>query len=82
MHAGNSSRHTNSLLCRRKCPEVVTIARINAAARQRGLPSSQFASGLRKAGIGLNCKMLAHLAVEDPQAFDAVLPKAQGALEN
>ena len=58
------------------------IARINAAARQRGLPYSQFAGGLRKAQIDLNRKMLAHLAMEDPQAFDAVFAKAQAALGN
>lgn len=58
------------------------ISRINAAARQRGLPYGQFAGGLRKAGIGLNRKMLAHLAVEDPEAFDAVFVQAQAALSN
>ena len=56
------------------------IARINAAARQRGLTYSEFANGLRKANINLNRKMLAHLAMEDPQAFDAVFEQAQAAL--
>ena len=58
------------------------IARINAAARQRGLTYSQLAGGLRKAQIALNRKMLAHLAMEDPEAFDAVFDKAQAALSN
>ena len=56
------------------------IARINAAARERGLTYSEFANGLRKANINLNRKMLAHLAMEDPQAFDAVFEQAQAAL--
>ena len=56
------------------------IARINAAARQRGLTYSQLAGGLRKAGVELDRKVLAHLAVEDPQAFDAVVAQAKTAL--
>ena len=53
------------------------IARINAAARQRGLTYSRLAGLLRKAGIVINRPMLANLAVEDPQAFDAVVEKAK-----
>jgi len=56
------------------------IARINAAARQRGLTYSQLTDGLRKAGVELNRKMLAHLAVEEPQAFDAVVEQAKAAV--
>ncbi len=56
------------------------IARINAAARQRGLTYSQLADGLRKAGVELDRKILAHLAVADPQAFDAVVAEAKTAL--
>jgi large subunit ribosomal protein L20 len=52
------------------------IARINAAARQRGVTYSKLAGALRKADIRLNRPMLAHLALEDPQAFDAVVEKA------
>ena len=57
------------------------IARINAACRQRGLSYSEFAGGLRKADIEINRKMLAHLAVEDPEAFDTVFEQAQAALK-
>ncbi len=53
------------------------IARINAAARQRGLTYSRLTGLLRKAGIALNRPMLAHLAVTDPEAFDAVVEKAK-----
>ena len=56
------------------------ITRINAAARQHGLNYSQFMGGLRKAGVEIDRKMLAHLAVEEPQAFDAVIDEAQRAL--
>ncbi|HEY3398771.1 MAG TPA: 50S ribosomal protein L20 [Armatimonadota bacterium] len=55
------------------------IARINAAARMRGLTYSKFAGLLRKAGIALNRPMLAQMAVDDPQAFDAVVEQARAA---
>ena len=58
------------------------ICRINAAARQRGLSYSQLFGGLRKAHIEINRKMLAHLAVEDPEAFDAVIEKAQAVVSS
>lgn len=56
------------------------IARINAASRAHGLSYSKFANGLKKAGIGLNRKMLAHLAYDDPKAFEAVVAKVKEAL--
>jgi large subunit ribosomal protein L20 len=45
------------------------ISRINAAARENGLSYSRFISGLRSAGIELNRKVLADLAVREPAAF-------------
>lgn len=45
------------------------IARINAGARQHGLSYSRFVSGLKRAGVEVNRKMLAELAVRDPAAF-------------
>jgi len=53
------------------------IARINAAARMNGTTYSRFIHGLKQSGIALNRKMLADLAVRDPQAFAAVVEKAQ-----
>lgn len=53
------------------------IARINAAARSNGLTYSRLIFGLKNAGIALNRKMLADLAVRDPQAFSAVVAKAK-----
>lgn len=52
------------------------IARINAAARLNGLTYSNLVFLLKKANINLNRKMLADLAVRDPQAFAAVVAKA------
>lgn len=52
------------------------IARINAAARLNGLSYSRLISAMKKANISLNRKMLADLAVRDPQAFAAVVAQA------
>jgi large subunit ribosomal protein L20 len=53
------------------------IARINAAARLNGLSYSRFMHGLKVAGVDLNRKILADLAVRDPLAFSAVAAKAK-----
>jgi large subunit ribosomal protein L20 len=53
------------------------ISRINAAARQNGISYSRFIDALRKAEVNLNRKMLADLAVRDPQAFTAVVDKVR-----
>jgi large subunit ribosomal protein L20 len=55
------------------------IVRINAASRINGLSYSKLVYFMKKAGIELNRKMLADLAVRDPQAFSAVVTKAQAA---
>ena len=56
------------------------IVRINAAARANGLSYNQFINGLHRAGIELDRKSLADLAVADPAAFTAVAEKAKAAL--
>ena len=56
------------------------IARINAAARLNGMSYSQLVHGLDKAGIDLNRKILADLAVRDPSAFTAVVEQARSNL--
>ena len=53
------------------------IQRINAAARFEGLSYSQLMGGLHKAGIEINRKVLADLAVNNPQAFKAIVAKAK-----
>jgi large subunit ribosomal protein L20 len=52
------------------------IARVNAAARLNGTTYSRLVSSMKKADITLNRKMLADLAVRDPQAFSAVVAQA------
>lgn len=56
------------------------ITRINAAARQHGMPYSKFMGGLNKAGIELNRKVLADMAVFDPEGFEQVVEAAREAL--
>ena len=57
------------------------IVRINAAARQNNLSYSKLMHGLKSAGIEIDRKMLADLAVHDTEAFKAISDKAKSALE-
>ncbi len=56
------------------------IIRINAAARLNGLSYSKFMYGLKNAGITLNRKMLAEMAVNDAPSFATLAEKAKAAL--
>ena len=56
------------------------IARINAASRANGMSYSRFMNGLLKAGITLDRKVLADIAVHDAAGFAALTEKAKGAL--
>ena len=56
------------------------IARINAGARQNGISYSKLMHGLKLANIDMNRKMLADLAVNDAEAFKAVVDEAKKAL--
>ncbi len=58
------------------------ITRISAACAQNNINYSRFMNGLKKAGIGLNRKMLAELAVSDAAAFAGLVEKAKAALQN
>ncbi len=53
------------------------IMRINAASRTHGLSYSRFIGGLKKAGVGVNRKMLAQIAIEDPQGFSTLVDLAR-----
>ena len=55
------------------------ILRINAAVRQHGLSYSRFIDGLAKAGVTLDRKVLADIAVRDPQAFGTLVETAKSA---
>jgi large subunit ribosomal protein L20 len=56
------------------------IQRINAAARMNGLTYGRFIDGLGKAGIEIDRKVLADIAVHEPEAFKALVEKAGAAL--
>ncbi len=56
------------------------IQRINAAARMHGLTYSRFISGLEKAGVKVDRKMMADIAVKEPIAFQSLVDTAKAAL--
>jgi large subunit ribosomal protein L20 len=56
------------------------IVRINAAARECGMSYSRFMSGLKKAEVGIDRKVLADIAVHDKQAFATIADRARAAL--
>ena len=58
------------------------ITRINAGARAHGLSYNQFVAGLKAANVELDRKVLADLAVSDPDAFGAIAEQAKAALGN
>ena len=53
------------------------IQRINAATRQYGVPYGRFIAGLRSAGIEVDRKILADLAIREPAAFEAIVNQAK-----
>ena len=57
------------------------ITRISAGAKANGMNYSTFMNGLNKAGVKVNRKMLAELAVSDPKGFATLVKKSQKALE-
>jgi large subunit ribosomal protein L20 len=54
------------------------ILRINAACRAQGISYSQFMNGIKKSGIEINRKMLADMAVREPESFTSLLTQATG----
>ena len=54
------------------------ILRVNAACRVRGMTYSQFMNGLKKSGIDINRKMLADMAVREPESFSSLVTLAGG----
>ncbi|MDA8232402.1 MAG: 50S ribosomal protein L20 [Magnetospirillum sp.] len=57
------------------------IQRINAGVRTHGMTYSRFMDGLKKAGIALDRKVLSDIATREPEAFKALVGKAQAALQ-
>ena len=66
---------------RKRTMRSLWIIRINAEARQHGLSYNQFVAGCRKAEIVLDRKVLADLAVSDPNAFGVIAERAKAALQ-
>jgi len=58
------------------------ILRVNAASRAEGLTYSQFMSGLKKSGVEINRKMLADMAVRQPEAFAELITMAKGKIQD
>ena len=57
------------------------ISRVNAASRSQGLTYSQFINGLKKSGVTLNRKMLADMAVKEPNSFVDLITVAKGKIQ-
>lgn len=57
------------------------ILRISAASRNEGLTYSQFMHGLKRAGVEINRKMLADMAVKEPEAFASIVTTARGEVQ-
>jgi len=66
---------------RKRAFRQLWIARINAAARAEGMTYSRFMEAVTKAGIALDRRSLADMAVRDPQAFGQVVATAKAALQ-
>ena len=66
---------------RKRTFRYLWIQRLNAAARANGLSYSRFAEGLKAAGVELDRKILADIAVNDANAFKAIVEQAKNALD-
>ena len=65
---------------RKRTFRALWIQRINAGAREHGMTYSQLMNGVHKAGIEVDRKMLADLAMNDAPAFEAIVEKARAAI--
>ena len=65
---------------RKRVFRALWIQRINAASRQLGLTYGRFMNGLRIAGVEVDRKVLADLAVREPEAFEGLVERAKEAL--
>src|SRR5262249_6386320 len=66
---------------RKRTFRYLWVQRLNAAARANGLTYSRFAEGLKAAGVGLDRKVLAEIAVNDANAFKAIVEQAKSELD-
>ncbi len=79
MHALRNAYYSRKL--RKRDFRKLWNTRINAATRARGLSYSRFIYGLHRAGIALNRKMLAEIAIHDPPMFDKLVESAKAQLQ-
>lgn len=77
LHAGQYAYIGRKL--RKRDIRSLWITRLNAAAREQGLSYSRFISGLKKANIELDRKILSDIAIEDPATFGKIVEKAKSA---
>lgn len=75
LHAGEYAFRGRKL--RKRDLRSLWITRLNAAVREEGLSYSRFMSGLKKAGIELDRKVLADIAVSDPKGFKEIIAKVK-----
>ena len=80
LHAGEYAFHGRKL--KKRDFKSLWIVRINAAAKQNNISYSQLINGLKKAGVELDRKILADIAVNDAQGFTALVEQAKAALGN
>ena len=80
MHSGNYAYRDRK--ARKRQFRRLWIQRINAACRANGMSYSRFVAGLRAAGVEVDRKMLADLAVNEPEAFAALVDQAKAAVES
>src|SRR5580658_9947562 len=65
---------------RKRTFRALWIQRVNAAVRELGLTYSRFIDGLARAGVEVDRKVLSELAINEPEAFKAIVEKAKAAL--
>ncbi len=58
------------------------ISRVNAASRAQGISYNQFIEGLRKSGVEINRKMLADMAIREPESFAHLVTLAKGKVQD
>ncbi len=80
MHSGNYAYRDRK--ARKRQFRRLWIQRINAACRANGMSYSRFVAGLRAAGVEVDRKVLADLAVNEPEAFAALVDQAKAAVES
>ena len=81
--SSHSLQYASTAIVAHKKREVrrLWITRINAAARINGVSYSVFMNGLRKAGVELDRKVLSDMAINDPEAFAALVEVSKAALK-